>query len=95
MTLSSVPSVTQSVPDAPVTPANENADATPAVAKAPEDKVQLSVAAQAKSLAHQGQSVTQIASNLALPVKTVDEYLGITESSVLQSLAALVQPSGR
>lgn len=65
----------------------------PSAQKVPEDKVELSAASQAKLLKHQGQSVAQIATSLALTTKTVDDYLGITESTALQALTALVQVS--
>jgi hypothetical protein len=91
MTLSSVTSSsTQTIPEVPSTPA-KTADSSATTAKAPEDKVELSAAAQAKSLKHQGQSVAQIASNLALTTKTVDDYLGITDTSSELALATLVQ----
>jgi hypothetical protein len=62
-------------------------------AAAPQDKVELSAAAQAKMLEDEGQSVAQIASNLALPTKTVESYLGITTSSETQILAAKITVS--
>lgn len=84
---------TQTVPQAPTSNTVDSPAKAPITVKAPEDKVELSDAAQAKLLEHQGQSVAQIASSLALTTKTVDDYLGLTETSDLQSLAALVQPS--
>ena len=46
-----------------------------------QDTVKLSAAAQAHLLKKQGLSVTQIANQLALTTKTVNDYLGITTSS--------------
>jgi hypothetical protein len=95
MTLDSVESLVQAARVSPVSATNDSTAKAPAVAKSPEDKVEVSVAAQAKLLKHQGQSVAQIASSLALTTKTVDDYLGITEStSAGLNLAALVQTAG-
>jgi hypothetical protein len=44
---------------------------------APADTVRLSQAAQVHLLKQQGQLLSQIASNLNIPVATVDGYLGI------------------
>jgi hypothetical protein len=44
---------------------------------APADTVRLSQAAQVRLLKQQGQPLSQIASNLSIPVATVDGYLGI------------------
>ncbi len=41
-------------------------------------RIQLSEAQQVVQLYNQGQEVSQIASSLALPVETVNLYLGIT-----------------
>jgi hypothetical protein len=41
------------------------------------DTVKLSQAAQVHLLKQQGQTLTQIASNLSIPITTVDGYLGI------------------
>ena len=41
------------------------------------DSVKLSQAAQVRLFKQQGQSLSQISSNLSIPIATVDEYLGI------------------
>lgn len=45
------------------------------------DTVTLSVAQQVYQLYDQGQSVSQIADSLSLPVESVDSFLGITTTS--------------
>ncbi|NYF89804.1 hypothetical protein RBB79_09605 [Tunturiibacter empetritectus] len=45
---------------------------------APGDTVKLSQAAQIHLMKQQGQALFQIASNLGIPVATVDGYLGVT-----------------
>jgi hypothetical protein len=47
---------------------------------APADTVRLSQAAQVRLLKQQGQPLSQIASNLSIPIATVDGYLGIQAS---------------
>jgi DNA-binding NarL/FixJ family response regulator len=49
-------------------------------ASASSDTVTLTEAQQVYNLYNQGQTVTQISSSLALPVSTVNNYLGITQS---------------
>ncbi|MDR3764140.1 MAG: hypothetical protein P4M01_08610 [Acidobacteriota bacterium] len=49
--------------------------------------VKISVAAQARLMQQQGESVQQIANSLSTDVKTVDEYLGISTSSSSSSAA--------
>jgi DNA-binding NarL/FixJ family response regulator len=44
------------------------------------DSVTLTVAEQVYQLYNQGQQVSQIATSLSLPVTTVNNYLGITQS---------------
>jgi hypothetical protein len=76
------------------TPAHDSAPEITKVSAVPEDKVELSAAAQAKQLEDSGQSVAQIASALALTTKTVDDYLGITTTNLdAQLLAVKVAPS--
>jgi hypothetical protein len=41
------------------------------------DNVKLSQSAQVRLLKQQGQSLSQIASNLSIPIATVDSFLGI------------------
>lgn len=45
------------------------------------DTVTLTEAQQVYNLYNEGQTVTQISSSLSLPVSTVNNYLGITQSS--------------
>jgi len=94
MTLSSVGSTTQSVQEESISATSDSSTKSSSANKTttaniPADTVQLSTAAQAKLMKHQGQSVSQIANSLALTTKTVDEYLGITESTTEAALAAL------
>jgi hypothetical protein len=60
------------------------------------DTVNISAASQAKLLEKQGQSVSQIASNLGLSTDTVKEYLGLTEdaATAIAKLAALSESQG-
>ncbi len=46
----------------------------------PADTVTLTEAQQVYNLYNQGQTVPQISSSLSLPVSTVNNYLGITQS---------------
>jgi hypothetical protein len=48
------------------------------------DTVKLSQDAQVHLLKQQGQSLSQIASNLSIPIATVDGYLGITVPATQQ-----------
>jgi DNA-binding CsgD family transcriptional regulator len=68
--LSSLPSVASSSPSTPTT-------AQPAPKADTDDTVKLSQAAQVHLLKQQGQTLSQIASNLSIPITTVDNYLGI------------------
>jgi hypothetical protein len=68
--LSSPPSVASSSPSTPTT-------ARPAPKANTDDTVKLSQAAQVHLLKQQGQTLSQIASNLSIPITTVDGYLGI------------------
>jgi hypothetical protein len=81
---------------APATKTSEATQKATTNAKLPEDKVELSAAAQARLLEKAGESVSQIASNLATTAKTVDEYLGITSSSTAvveaAALASVARP---
>jgi DNA-binding NarL/FixJ family response regulator len=54
---------------------------TQQTASAPVDTVKLSMSQQINQLYSQGQSVSEIASNLALTVDDVNLYLGITTPS--------------
>jgi hypothetical protein len=56
------------------------------------DTVKLSQAAQVHLLKQQGQSLTQIASNLSIPITTVDGYLGITVPKAQQSAQVQSNP---
>jgi len=67
------PSVTTSVAASPE--ATQPNRKTPAAADA--DSVRLSQSAQVHLLKQQGQSLSQIASNLSIPLATVDGYLGV------------------
>lgn len=71
--LSTPPSVAEPV-SAPSAVAQPSAKAA---SPADVDTVKLSQAAQVRLFKHQGQSLSQIASNLSIPVATVDGYLGI------------------
>jgi hypothetical protein len=53
-----------------------------------EDQVKLSAATQARQLKQQGQSVNQIAANLGVTAKVVDEYLGLTDTTQTEMIAA-------
>jgi DNA-binding CsgD family transcriptional regulator len=68
--LSPLPSVALSSPSTPTT-------AQPAPTAGTDDTVKLSQAAQVHLLKQQGQTLSQIASNLSIPITTVDGYLGI------------------
>jgi hypothetical protein len=59
---------------------------------APADSVKLSQAAQVRLLKQQGQPLSQIASNLNIPVATVDGYLGIQASKSTASPASAQPP---
>jgi hypothetical protein len=65
----------------PSTPApTQTTPSVPAAA----DTVKLSQDAQVHLLKQQGQSLSQIASNLSIPIATVDGYLGITVPTTQQ-----------
>lgn len=53
-----------------------------------QDSVKLSPAAQARSLKHSGMTVSQIAQQLGVDVKTVNGYLGVTELSSIAGVTA-------
>jgi hypothetical protein len=61
----------------PVSAPAATAPKTDSQTAAPADTVRLSQAAQVHLLKQQGQLLSQIASNLSIPVATVDGYLGI------------------
>src|ERR1700674_2670734 len=69
----STPSVAEpiSAPSAIAHPSRKAAAPTDA------DTVKLSQAAQVRLFKQQGQSLSQIASNLSIPIATVDSFLGI------------------
>jgi hypothetical protein len=71
--LSATPTVAQPSSSTPATVQPTQKDST--------DTVRLSQAAQVHLLKQQGQSLSQIATNLSIPVATVDGYLGITVPS--------------
>lgn len=50
-------------------------------ASASADTVTLTAAQQVYNLYNQGQTVSQISTSLSLPVSTVNNYLGITQTS--------------
>jgi len=50
-------------------------------ASTPTDTVTLTEAQQVYNLYNQGQTVSQISTSLSLPVSTVNNYLGITQTS--------------
>jgi hypothetical protein len=68
-----------STPPAAAEPVSAPSATTPPDLKtaAAADTVRLSQAAQVRLLKQQGQPLSQIASNLSIPVATVDSYLGI------------------
>lgn len=71
----------------------------PVAVKSPQDSVQLSGAALARSLKIAGQTPTQIAIKMGIDIKMVNSYLGTTptataSTSGTQAAAATPQPSG-
>lgn len=60
-----------------------------------DDTVQVSAAAKVKALNQEGQSVTQIASNLGLTVKEVKQYLDITDDLLKAVMAAAVAAAAK
>jgi hypothetical protein len=73
----STPTASSAAPAAAPAPApSATAQADPKAA-ASTDTVKLSQAAQVRLLKQQGQLLSQIATNLSIPIATVDGYLGI------------------
>ena len=70
------------------TPGTQTKTPATVAAKVPEDTVKLSEAAQAKQMHSSGQSVSAIATALGTSVSTVDSYLGITDTALLQAAMA-------
>jgi hypothetical protein len=60
-----------------------------------DDTVEVSAAAKVQALNKDGQSVTQIASNLGLTVKEVKDYLDITDDLLKAVLAASVAAAAK
>jgi flagellar hook-length control protein FliK len=63
-----------------------------AAAPADVETVKLSQASQVRLLKQQGQSLSQIASNLSIPMATVDSFLGI---QIAKPAASSVPPQGQ
>jgi hypothetical protein len=85
--LSTPPSVAEpvSAPSAVAHPGRK------AAAPADADAVKLSQAAQVRLFKQQGQSLSQIASNLSIPIAMVDSFLGIQVTKPAAT-SALAQP---
>jgi hypothetical protein len=73
LSTASLAAVTSSSPSAAHTPAQPTPNHT-------SDTVQLSASQQVYQLYNQGQSVSQISTSLSLPVKIVNDYLGIASA---------------
>jgi hypothetical protein len=87
--LSTPPSVAE-----PVSASSAVAQPSPkAASPADVDTVKLSQAAQVRLFKQQGQSLSQIASNLSIPVATVDGYLGIQVAKPTATPASAQQPA--
>ncbi len=84
-------STTPAVSDARLDPSAKAEDTVRkrAVSQSQNDTVQVSQAAQAKSMAEQGESVSQIAANMGIPTDTVKTLLGVTEDATTAALAAV------
>jgi hypothetical protein len=96
MTSISIQSATPSSSDYSTsnTPAKTSSAKPETTSAVPQDEVKLSVAAQAKLLEHQGQSVAQIASNLAVSKETVESDLGVTSTSTSQAQSLVAMLTG-
>lgn len=79
ISISSALSTAQVVANSPSTTAAQPAVQQPT--DTPTDTVTLTEAQQVYNLYNQGQTVTQISNSLSLPVSTVNNYLGITQTN--------------
>jgi hypothetical protein len=82
----------QATTPAPETTATANSSAPkPTTVEPKRDTVELSGAAQAKFLKHQGQTVAQIALQMGLDVKTVNSYVGSAPAHVAPTTTSAPQ----